>query len=59
MLCRTEGDSVGFTGLSEHRHRPDESVMRPATIITTDSREDLDEISNRMPMILEPDTWVH
>jgi putative SOS response-associated peptidase YedK len=46
-----------FAGLSERWKQPDGSMMYSATIITTEAGPDIEEIHNRMPVVLEPDTW--
>jgi putative SOS response-associated peptidase YedK len=58
-FTRADGTPIVFAGLAERWQRPDESILRSATIITTEAGPDMDGIHNRMPVILEPDAWEH
>lgn len=57
LFKRGDGQPTVFAGLSERWKRPDGSMMYSATVITTEAGPDTDGIHNRMPVVLEPDTW--
>jgi putative SOS response-associated peptidase YedK len=57
LFRRADGQPTVFAGLSERWKQPDGSMMYSATIITTEAGPDIEEIHNRMPVVLEPDTW--
>ena len=59
VFTRADGTPIVFAGLAERWRRPDESIMRSATIITTEAGPDMDGIHSRMPVILEPGAWGH
>ena len=46
-----------FAGLWDNWHSKDGSEIRSCTIITTEPNELLEEIHNRMPVILSPDGY--
>jgi putative SOS response-associated peptidase YedK len=58
-FTRADGGSIVFAGLAERWRRPDDSWLHSATIITTEAGPDMDGIHNRMPVILESDSWEH
>jgi putative SOS response-associated peptidase YedK len=51
------GASFTFAGLWEHWQSANGSEVRSATIITTEPNELMASIHNRMPVILQPDTY--
>jgi len=59
VFTRADGEPIVFAGLAERWQRPDGSLLRSATIITTGAGPDMDGIHSRMPVILEPGTWEH
>lgn len=67
---RSDGDVITFAGLTEtwwdKRRSPDapdpETLLRTCTIITTNAGPDMEEVHNRMPVILERsqfDAWLN
>ncbi|MGP0032902.1 MAG: SOS response-associated peptidase [Acidimicrobiales bacterium] len=54
---RTDGDPLVFAGLCEYWKAPDDQWLASATIITTGDGPDMHDIHNRMPVILEKDSW--
>jgi putative SOS response-associated peptidase YedK len=60
-FTRRDGTPLAFAGLAEwwrDRHAPpDAPGIRSCTIITTAAGTDMDEIHDRMPVILDPDTF--
>jgi putative SOS response-associated peptidase YedK len=59
VFTRADGTPIVFAGLAERWRRPDDSIMRSATIITTEAGPDMDGIHDRMPVVLEPGAWDH
>ncbi|MGG6293069.1 SOS response-associated peptidase [Leptolyngbya sp. AN02str] len=59
-----EGDRqpFGFAGLWEHWEAGDGSVMESCTILTTEANADMEDIHDRMPVIVKPedyDRWLN
>ena len=63
-FTRTDAEPMIFAGLFEHwrdPQTPDSAVVATCTIITTTPSSDMDEIHDRMPVVLERDqvsTWL-
>ncbi|MGH9079257.1 MAG: SOS response-associated peptidase [Acidimicrobiales bacterium] len=57
LFRRADGQPTVFAGLSERWKRPDGSIMYSATVVTTGAGGDMDQIHDRMPVVLEPDAW--
>jgi putative SOS response-associated peptidase YedK len=63
FICRGDGGPLAFAGLYElwrdpARPQDDElSWLWTATIITTSAPDDLGRIHDRMPMVIQPDSW--
>lgn len=53
----TSGKPFAFAGLWEAWRSPDESTILSCTIITTAPNELLEQIHNRMPVILDPEAY--
>lgn len=51
------GDPFAFAGLWEHWESADGSEIQSAAIITTEPNEMMASIHNRMPVILQPNTY--
>jgi putative SOS response-associated peptidase YedK len=60
-FTRADGEPLAFAGLSEwwrDKNGPDDApAIRSCTIITTSASQDMDAIHDRMPVILNPDTF--
>jgi putative SOS response-associated peptidase YedK len=60
-FTRVDGEPLAFAGLSEwwrDKSAPDDApAIRSCTIITTTASQDMDGIHDRMPVILNPDTF--
>ena len=60
-FTRTDGEPLVFAGLHESWRDPsggkDDPVIQSATVITTEAGPDMDEIHDRMPVILEQETF--
>ena len=60
-FTRLDGEPLVFAGLHESWRDPadgeDSPVIHTATVITTDAGPDMDEIHDRMPVILEQETF--
>jgi putative SOS response-associated peptidase YedK len=62
-IHRADGGVLAFAGLYElwrDRDRPDEDPaawLWSATIITTQAADEIGQIHDRMPMVIEPDRW--
>jgi putative SOS response-associated peptidase YedK len=54
---RTDGDVLVLAGLWELWTGPDGEERRTATVITTAAGEDMDDIHDRQPVLLDPGTW--
>lgn len=65
FFTRVDGAPMIFAGLYEHwrdPESPDAPLRATCTVITTTPGEDMDEIHNRMPVVLETsdvDTWLN
>jgi putative SOS response-associated peptidase YedK len=57
LFRRADGEPMVFAGLSERWKQPDGSLMYSATVVTTEAGRDMDAVHDRMPVVLEPDTW--
>jgi putative SOS response-associated peptidase YedK len=57
LFRRADGRPIVFAGLSERWRQPDDSMLHSATIITAAAGDDMDGIHDRMPVVLEPETW--
>jgi putative SOS response-associated peptidase YedK len=65
-FTRVDGQPLLFAGLYERWHNPEEPKDAPAlqtcTVITTEPNADMDELHNRMPVVLSADdvaTWLN
>ena len=62
-IFRTDGEALAMAGIYELWRNKDVSEDHPegwlwtASVITTDATDDVGEIHDRMPMIIEPDLW--
>ena len=60
-FSRADGEPLVFAGLHEWWRQPDAPDATPAvtsaTVITTEAGDDMDQIHDRMPVILEPDVF--
>jgi putative SOS response-associated peptidase YedK len=60
-FTRADGEPLALAGLSEwwrDKNAPDDApAIRSCTIITTSASQDMDGIHDRMPVILNPDTF--
>lgn len=56
-FARSDGDQVVFAGLWEGWKSPEGEILRTFTIATTTPNEDVQHIHDRMPVVLEPDSW--
>lgn len=56
-IARVDGQPIAFAGLWEGYRAPDGQVIRTFTIVTTTASDDVRMLHERMPVILEPDTW--
>ena len=52
-ITRADGEPFAFAGLWATWHGPDETVLRTCTILTTSANERLEEIHDRMPVMLD------
>lgn len=63
FICRGDGGPLAFAGLYELWRDPelaagdDRSWLWTATIITTSAPDELGRIHDRMPMVVQPDSW--
>jgi putative SOS response-associated peptidase YedK len=57
LFTRADAQPIVFAGLAERWKRPDGSFLHSATVITTAAGPDMDEIHDRMPVVLERDSW--
>jgi putative SOS response-associated peptidase YedK len=57
-FTRADGEPVVMAGLREYWKGDDGTVLRTATIITTEAGPDM-PIHNRQPVVLEHDNWDH
>lgn len=51
------GAVFGFAGLWESWNSPEGATVESCTIITTSANDDVRKIHDRMPVILQPDTY--
>jgi len=56
-IARSDGTPMAFAGLWEGWKDPEGSILRTFTIITTDAAPELRHIHDRMPVVLERETW--
>lgn len=56
-FTRSDGEPLALAGLWEYWRSPEGQERRSATIITRAAGPDMDEIHDRQPVVLEPDTW--
>jgi len=59
-FTRADGEPLAFAGLAEwwrDKSAPDAPPIHSCTIITTSASQDMDGIHDRMPVILNPDTF--
>ncbi len=56
-FTRADEEPVVFAGLWEWWRSPEGEEIYSATIITTDSGPDMEQIHNRQPVVLERETW--
>ena len=63
FITRTDGRSLAMAGLYEIWRDPaapeDAPRLWTATVITTSAQDELGHIHDRMPMMLEPESWEH
>lgn len=62
FIHRADGGPMAFAGLWESWRDPtggggDGERLRTCTIITTDANDEVARLHDRMPVVLEPDTW--
>jgi putative SOS response-associated peptidase YedK len=56
-IARADGDPLAFAGLWEGWRGPDGEVLRTFAILTTAANGEMAALHDRMPVILEPETW--
>jgi putative SOS response-associated peptidase YedK len=56
-IARQDGQPMAFAGLWEGFRSPDDTITRTFTVATTKASADVDELHDRMPVILEPADW--
>jgi putative SOS response-associated peptidase YedK len=59
-FTRADGEPLALAGLAEwwrDTHAPDAPAIHSCTIITTTASQDMDGIHDRMPVVLDPDTF--
>lgn len=56
-ITRPDGGPFAFAGLWEHWTPPDGSEVESCTIVTTEANEQMEELHDRMPVILDPDNY--
>lgn len=56
-IVRTDGQPLALAGLWEHWTAPDGSILETCAVITTTANEFMSEIHDRMPVILERESW--
>lgn len=57
-FTRTDGQPIALAGLWDHWRSADKSEVKETfTIVTTEPSKFAGQFHNRMPLILEPDTW--
>ena len=57
FIHMADGRPFAFAGLWDEWQSPDGSLLRSATIITTEPNELMAQLHNRMPVILSPDQY--
>src|SRR5690606_9784813 len=60
-IYHADGRTLGFAGLWEHWQGADGSEIESCTILTTTPNDLMDQLHNRMPVILDPEdygTWL-
>jgi putative SOS response-associated peptidase YedK len=57
LVHRVDGEPLVLAGLWEARKHPEGEWLRSCTIITTEAGDDMSDVHDRMPVILEPDAW--
>jgi putative SOS response-associated peptidase YedK len=56
-IARQDGKPLAFAGLWESYRWPDETVLRSFTIMTTTPNAEMDDLHDRMPVILDEPDW--
>jgi putative SOS response-associated peptidase YedK len=56
-IHRADGQMIAFGGIWETWHEGDEDEIRSAAILTTPASEPMQALHDRMPLVLEQDTW--
>ena len=56
-IDRADGAPVTFAGIWEGWRSPDGEIMRTFAILTTRANGTMQQLHERMPVILEPDGW--
>jgi len=56
-IARVDGQPLAFAGLWEWFKRPDGTLARTFTTITTDANAVMADIHDRMPVIVEQQDW--
>ncbi len=56
-IARQDGTPLAFAGIWEGWRSPDGEVLRTFAILTTRANATMAQLHERMPVILEPDTW--
>jgi len=56
-IARADAAPLAFAGIWEGWRAPDGEVLRTFAILTTAANRDLSSLHDRMPVILEADTW--
>jgi putative SOS response-associated peptidase YedK len=56
-FARSDGDQVVFAGLWEGWKSPEGEILRTFTIATTEPNDEVRDIHDRMPVVLEPQDW--
>jgi putative SOS response-associated peptidase YedK len=53
----SDESTFAMAGLWDHWTRPDGGVLETFTVLTTEANELVQEVHDRMPVILEPEAW--
>jgi putative SOS response-associated peptidase YedK len=56
-LLMSDESTFAMAGLWDHWTRPDGGVLETFTVLTTEANELVQEVHDRMPVILEPEAW--
>jgi putative SOS response-associated peptidase YedK len=56
-IARADGEPLAFAGLWEGWRGPDGETLRAFSSITTEANAEMSKLHNRMPVILEPESW--